>query len=79
MQVPESPQCPLCESNQVKVEDSLVGEELLKLWRESGFLLAPEDLVPVVQTVQVNLWRCRSCRFCSNYPMDPIIAGQNRP
>ena len=63
MQVLESPQCPLCASNEVKVKDSLAGEQLLKLWREFGFHLAPEDLVPVAQTVQVNLWHCRSCKF----------------
>src|SRR5271157_2436268 len=63
MPVLESHQCPLCGSNKISVEDSLAGEQLLKLWRESGFLLAPEDLAPVGRTVQVKLWHCRSCKF----------------
>jgi hypothetical protein len=33
MQVLESHQCPLCESNEVGLEDSLAGEQLLKLWK----------------------------------------------
>src|SRR5208283_4310920 len=63
MQVTESSQCPLCSSNEITVEDSLAGEQLFKLWRESGFSLAPDDLAPVVQTVQVQLWHCCSCEF----------------
>lgn len=63
MQVTESSQCPLCSSNEVTVEDSLTGEELLKLWCESGFTLAPDDLGPVAPNARVKLWRCRSCGF----------------
>jgi hypothetical protein len=33
MQVLESHQCSLCESNEVGLEDSLAGEQLLKLWK----------------------------------------------
>ena len=63
MQVLESHQCPLCESHEIRVEDSLSGEQLLKLWRELGFNLAPEDMAPVTETVQVKLWHCQSCKF----------------
>ena len=63
MQVSESHRCPLCESNEISLEDSLSGEQLLKLWRESGFHLTPDDLAPVSETGLVKLWHCRSCEF----------------
>ena len=63
MRVLESHQCPLCGSREIHFKDSLSGEELLKLWRESGFYLAPEDLAPVGETAHVKLWQCKSCEF----------------
>jgi 2-polyprenyl-3-methyl-5-hydroxy-6-metoxy-1,4-benzoquinol methylase len=63
IQIEESHQCPLCESHEIRFEDSLSGEELLRLWRESGFNLAPEDLAPVTETVRIRLWHCQSCQF----------------
>jgi len=63
MEAFESHQCPLCGSREINLKDSLSGQELLKLWSESGFDLAPEDLAPVGETAHVKLWHCEPCAF----------------
>jgi 2-polyprenyl-3-methyl-5-hydroxy-6-metoxy-1,4-benzoquinol methylase len=75
MQVSPSHQCPLCESKKIRVEDSLSGEQLLTLWRELGFPLATEDLIPVTHGGHVQLWHCQSCEFAF---FDQDLTGTDR-
>jgi SAM-dependent methyltransferase len=64
--------CPLCQSPESYLHDTLTGAELFKLWEAHGARLTWEALAPMLPTSVVEL---RCCAHCGFEFMDGRLAG----